>query len=140
MSLSIVLVTSTWGIPDQESVLLMGMALGLVWVAAVALYHTPVRLHAHTAFSYAWTRWLRPQSGRTEPTHEPRDAGTTGEPSRIAVIGYTTVSARKGMQTDDELAKQAEVISRACDRLGLALVEVAGDPRVERGLFRPKAL
>jgi hypothetical protein len=36
------------------------------------------------------------------------------------------------------LARQAEVIARACDRRGLVLLEMVGDPHDDRGPLRPK--
>ena len=58
--------------------------------------------------------------------------------SRVAVIGYATFSDRGGAESDDELARQAGVIARACDRRGLVLVEMVGDPDRDRGPLRPR--
>ena len=62
----------------------------------------------------------------------------SAEPARVAVIGYATFSDRAGAESDDELARQAGVIARACDRRGLVLVEMVGDPDHDRGPLRPK--
>ena len=66
--------------------------------------------------------------------HPPQSA----EPARVAVIGYATFSDRAGTESDDELAQQAAVIARACDRRGLVLVEMVGDPHLDRGPLRPR--
>jgi hypothetical protein len=53
-------------------------------------------------------------------------------------MGYATFSGHTGQESDDDLAKQAEVIARACIRHGLVLVEMVGDPHHRLGPIRPR--
>jgi hypothetical protein len=55
----------------------------------------------------------------------------------LAVVGYATFADRLGGESDEELAKQADVIARACERRGLVLVEMVSDPHLDRGPVRP---
>ena len=128
-------------------------ALGLAGVAALALR----RLHALSlggpqshrgrrrpaapaSLRAPWRGGLgsrRARSSAPPAKGEPAPAGPT-EPTRVAVIGYATFSDRTGTESDDDLVKQAEIIARACDRRGLVLVEMVGDPHDDRGPLRPK--
>ena len=90
-----------------------------------------------------WRGWLGSRRGRSSASpaeREPAPAAPaqSAEPARVAVIGYATFSDRARTESDDELAQQAEVIARACDRRGLVLVEMVGDPDHDRGPLRPK--
>ena len=127
-------------------------ALGLAGVAALALrrphelgWGTPSRIVA------AGGRPSRPRcarrggvgwilAGHVQAHPRPREPApaASAEPARVAVIGYATFSDRAGAESDDELARQAGVIARACDRRGLVLVEMVGDPDHDRGPLRPK--
>jgi hypothetical protein len=87
-----------------------------------------------------WRGWLgsrRARSSAPPAEREPAPAAPA-EPTRVPVIGYATFSDRAGTESDDGLAQQAEVIARACDRRGLVLVEMVGDPHHDRGLIRAK--
>ena len=53
-------------------------------------------------------------------------------------MGYATFPDRPGEESDDELAKQADVIARACAQRGLVLVEMVGDPHLDYGPVRPR--
>jgi DNA invertase Pin-like site-specific DNA recombinase len=53
----------------------------------------------------------------------------------MPVIGYTTFSGREGEQSEAELDRQTDLITRACDQRGLELVQVVGDPHTGRPLF-----
>ena len=84
-----------------------------------------------------WRRWLgsrRRRSGAPQAEEE----RTPAEPARVAVIGYATFSDRAGKESDDDLAKQAEVIARACDRRGLVLLEMISDPDHDQWPVRPR--
>jgi hypothetical protein len=87
-----------------------------------------------------WRGWLA--SRRARPSAPPAEAqpapAQSAAAARVAVIGYATFSDRAGAESDDELARQAGVIARACDRRGLVLVEMVGDPDHDRGPLRPK--
>jgi hypothetical protein len=128
-------------------------ALGLAGVAALALRrpqelwlgdaqpHSGRRRRPELATLCApWRGWLgsrRARSSAPPAGGEPAPA-QSAEPARVAVIGYATFSDRAGAESDDELARQAEVIARACDRRGLVLLEMVGDPHDDRGPLRPK--
>ncbi len=87
-----------------------------------------------------WRGWLgsgRARSSAPAAGAEPAPA-QSAESARVAVIGYATFSERAGAGSDDELARQAGVIARACDRRGLVLVEMVGDPDRDRGPLRPR--
>ena len=128
-------------------------ALGLAGVAALASWRVRElvlgdaephsgggRPYEVVALCAPWRRWLgscRRRSGMSAADGEPAAAEPTAS-ARVPVIGYATFSRRAGAGSDDELAKQAEVIARACDRRGLVLVEMVGDPHHDRGPLRPK--
>jgi hypothetical protein len=128
-------------------------ALGLAGVAALALRrphelalgnaqpHRGRRRPAEPATLCAPRRsWLGPRRARssTPPAEGEPAPAQPAEPARVAVIGYATFSDRAGAESDDELARQAGVIARACDRRGLVLLEMVGDPDHDRGPLRPK--
>jgi resolvase-like protein len=128
-------------------------ALGLAGVAALALRrphelalgnaqpHRGRRRPAEPATLCApWRSWLGPRRARssTPPAEGEPAPAQPAEPARVAVIGYATFSDRAGAESDDELARQAGVIARACDRRGLVLLEMVGDPDHDRGPLRPK--
>jgi DNA invertase Pin-like site-specific DNA recombinase len=87
-----------------------------------------------------WRGWWGSRRARSSapPAEEEPAPAAPAEPARVAVIGYTTFSDRAGAESDDELAKQAAIIARACDRRGLVLVEMVGDPDHDRGPLRPR--
>ena len=127
-------------------------ALGLAGVAALAL-RRPHELVAGGRPAASWPAggrsgrrrcarrggvgWVLGGRVQAHPGAEPVPA-QSAEPARVAVIGYATFSDRAGAESDDELARQAGVIARACDRRGLVLVEMVGDPDHDRGPLRPK--
>jgi hypothetical protein len=135
------------------SIVLALAALGLAGMAALALLR-PRELTLGDAQQHRgrrrppepstlcapWRAWLGSLRGRSSapPAEEEPAPAAPAEPARVAVIGYATFSDRAGTESDDELAKQAAVIARACDRRGLVLVEMVGDPHRDRGLIRPK--
>jgi hypothetical protein len=131
------------------SIVVAFAALGLACVAALALRRPrelwatvwqrgPRRPVEPAALWAPWRGWLGSRRARSSaPPAEPVPA-QLAEPARVAVIGYATFSDRAGAESDDELARQAGVIARACDRRGLVLVEMVGDPDHDRGPLRPK--
>jgi hypothetical protein len=129
-------------------------ALGLPGVAALALWRPSLRPRAlvlmaaqplpgerrppDLATQYApWRRWWGARGGR--PSAPPSEAepapAPSAEPARVPVIGYATFP---GEESDEELAKQADVIARACDQRGLVLLEMVGDPHLNRGPVHPR--
>ena len=63
----------------------------------------------------------------------PRVAPAPPAEPRVPVIGYATFSDRGGQAVAmTSSARQAGVIARACDRRGLVLVEMVGDPHHDR--------
>jgi hypothetical protein len=128
-------------------------ALGLAGVAALALWR-PRELWLGDAQPYRGRRrppepatlcaprwgWWGSRRGRSSAPPAAREPAPaqSAESARVAVIGYATFSERAGTKSDDELARQAAVIARACDRRGLVLVEMVGDPHHDRGPLRPK--
>jgi hypothetical protein len=136
MSTSIVHALSVVGMHGARGVLVivLGLALFLA-VAAVALWQ-PMRRHAGVLMESlgqgpralgwlsAWPRGMRTGRAAVDTVVEeqslPRRDGSSG----VAVIGYATLSRHAGKRFDQELAKQAKVIARACDQRGLVLVEV----------------
>ena len=144
MSFSIVLVLGALGVPGVDVVLAMAVTLGLSSVVAWSLSR-PDRLPLALARAGANRRcndrrpaatatWLSPWR-RSRAAGAPAPAWT--EARRIPVIGYATFIGREGERSDEELARQAAVIARACDRRGLVLLEVVGDPHHERRLVAP---
>ena len=132
-------------------------ALGLPGVAALALWRPSLRLRARVLMAAQalpggrrspdlptlcapWRRWWGARGGR--PSAPPSEAepapAPSAEPARVPVMGYATFPDRPGEESDDELAKQADVIARACDQRGLVLVEMVGDPHLDRGPVRPR--
>jgi hypothetical protein len=138
MSVSIVLALAALGLP--------GLAVLVLWrpslrpLAAVGPRGGGRRRRESAALSAPWRRWWGAREGRPgapPPETEPAPA-PSAEPARVSVIGYATFSDRSGEGSDDELAKQADVIARACDRLGLVLVEMVGDPHHAGGPVGPR--
>jgi len=85
----------------------------------------------------SWRRAMR--SGRAAP--EPAvgvasPAARGGGPAGMPVIGYATLSGRVLEECDDDLAGQAEVIARACQQRGMALVEVVREAPTGQGPLR----
>jgi len=157
MSISIVLWAGAVWAPGVEAVLVVAVASGLCLAAAVALCQlapvvhplTPVetqsvqsdrRQSAAASLSRFWPGWLRPQNAGDDPVAQASLAEAAVELERVPVIGYATFSARAGEEPDEDLARQAEVVARACDRRGLALLEMVGDPPQGRRVFRPRLL
>jgi hypothetical protein len=92
------------------------------------------RLRESAALSAPWRRWWGARKGRpSAPAPE-----TAPVPAGVPVMGYATFSDRAGEGPDDELARQADVIARACDRCGLVLVEMVGDPHHAGGPVGPR--
>jgi hypothetical protein len=128
-------------------------ALGLAGVAALALWrlrelmlgdaqpHPGGRRPSEVvALCAPWRRWLgscRRRSGMSAADGEPAAAEPKAS-APVPVIGYATFSRRAGAGSDDEVAKQAEVIARACDRRGLVLLEIVRDPHHDQGPVRPR--
>lgn len=151
MSSSIVQALRVFGVPGTGEVLVITLALGLF--LAVALWRPVRRRHAIVVAGgdepLAATRrpWLAclsawPRPNRAHEGHPaPEPAATeSGERGGVPVIGYATLSGGSSEQSDEELAKQADVIARACERRGLSLVEVVREPdsapgREPLGLF-----
>src|SRR3954451_6766365 len=151
MSSSILLTFGAFSVLGVEAVV---MALGLFVAVAVALRQPTPGPHAVVlvdeeplggdqrplALAAVFSRW---RSRRRRPAAQQaeghRPAAGAAEPARLPVIGYATFSARAGKESEEELDKQAEVIARACDQRGLALLEVVGDPHTDRGLVRPRS-
>ena len=137
------------------SIVLALAALGLPGLAALALWRSISRPRAlavagphpgrrcapgRAALCAPWRRWWGARTGRPTPPSEtePAQAPSSVEPARVPVMGYATFSDHVGEDSDDELAKQADVIARACDQRGLVLVEMVGDPHHDRGPVRPR--
>jgi resolvase-like protein len=86
------------------------------------------------ALSVPWRRWWGARRERpSAPASETEPA-----PVGVPVMGYATFSDRAGEGSDDELARQADVIARACERRGLVLVEMVGDPHHAGGPVGPR--
>jgi hypothetical protein len=132
------------------SFVLVLAALGLAGVAALALLrprklaladaqsHPGGRRPAELATLCApWLRWLGARVGRpSAPAAE--DETALSQPARVPVMGYATFSDDAEQESDDDLAKQAEVIARACGQRGLVLLEMVGDPHHNRGPIYPR--
>jgi len=159
MSNSIVLWAGAMGAPGVEAVLVMAVALGLCSAAAVALCQLAPHVHplppvntqavqpdrrqsAAASLSRLWPRWLPPRNVRTgdDPAAQESLVDTPAELERVPVIGYATFSAQADKEPDEDLARQAEVVARACERRGLRLLEMVGDPHQGRRVFRPGLL
>jgi hypothetical protein len=155
MSSSIVLSLRMLGMPDgAEEVLVMAVALGLFLAVAVSLWRPMQRRRAVASVDVEPAcdgRRLRPGAllshwPRSTPAAGGRPAadravGTpqapgSAEPAGIPVIGYVTLPDRAGTESDEQLAKQAEIIARACERHGLVLLEVVSDTYSGQGLGR----
>jgi hypothetical protein len=137
----------------SSSIVLALAALGLPGVAALALLRPrelmlgdaqphpggrrPPEQATHRAPRRRWFGSRRGRSSAPPAEGEPAPA-QPAEPTRVPVIGYATFSDRAGKESDDDLAKQAEVIARACDRRGLVLLEMVGDPHHDQGPVRPR--
>jgi hypothetical protein len=149
MSSLIVLSLRVFGMPDGAGeVLVMAVALGLVLAVAVALWRPTRRRHAVglvdgeslfggrrppalAALLSVWSRAMRAGRAAAAPSvGEPATAGPD-KPAGVPVIGYATVLGRAG-ETDAQLAKQAELIARACELRGLVLLEVVSDHTDDR--------
>ena len=154
MSSSIVLAVGA--LPGVEAVLVMAV-LGLFSAAALTMCQPAHRVHvvvrvddesghderrpaALPTLSVLWPgRWSL-RGRRTGSRGASPQAAPSEEPVRVPVIGYAMYSGGAGKEADEDLAKQAEVIGRACEQRGLTLVEMVGDPHEDRRLFRPKLL
>jgi hypothetical protein len=156
MSSSIVLALRVFGVPGAAEVLVMAVALGLFLVVALSrpvLRRQAIVLAAGDEppagarrlraleFLSGWPRPNRAQERgpAVEAVVAEPQATKSGESAGVPVIGYATLSG-SSEQSDEELAKQADVIARACERRGLALVEVVREPdsapgRERLGLF-----
>src|SRR3954447_7072964 len=67
-------------------------------------------------------RWWGVRGGRPSapPSAAQAAPGRSAERARLAVMGYATFPDHPGEESDEEeLAKQADVIARACERRGL---------------------
>ena len=131
-------------------------ALGLPGVAALALWRPSLRpralvlMAAHpfpggrrppdlAALCAPWRRWWGARGGRPtarRPEAEPAPA-PSAESARLPVMGYATFPDRPAEESDEELAKQADVIARACDQRGLVLLEMVSDPHLDGGPVHP---
>jgi hypothetical protein len=147
MSFSIVLALGALGVPGVDVVLAMAVTLGLSSVVAWSLgRRDPLPLALATAANRrsndrrpsATATWLSPWRRRSRSRAADAPAPVWTEARRIPVIGYATFTGREGKRSDEELARQAAVIARACDQRGLVLLEVVGDPHHERRLVAPK--
>ena len=155
MSSSIVLSLRMLGMPDgAEEVLVMAVALGLFLAVAVSLWRPMRRRRAVALVDVEPAcdgRRLRPRAllshwprstpaGGWRPAADPAvgtpQAPGSAEPAGIPVIGYVTLPDRAGTESDEQLAKQAEIIARACERHGLVLLEVVSDTCSGQGLGR----
>ena len=147
MSSSIVLALGALRVPGVDVVLAMAVTLVLSPVVAWSLSRLdPLPLTCATAGSNrrsndrrpsATATWLSPWRRRARSRAANAPAPDRTEARRIPVIGYATFTGREGMRSDEELARQAGVIVRACDQRGLLLLEVVGDPHNERRLVAP---
>jgi len=133
----------------SSSIVLALAALGLPGVAVLVLWRPSLRPLAvagpdrggrrrreSVALSAPWRRWWGARGGR--PSAPRTEAETEPVPVGVPVMGYATFSDRFGEGSDDELARQGDVIARACDRRGLVLVEMVGDPHHAGGPVGPR--
>jgi hypothetical protein len=140
MSFSIVLALAALGLPGLAALALWRPSLHPRALAVAGPHPGGRRPRESAALSAPWRRWWGARSGRPSappPETEPAPARSV-EPARVSVMGYATFSDRSGEESDDELAKQADVIARACDQRGLVLVEMVGDPHDDRGPVGPR--
>jgi hypothetical protein len=156
MSSSKVFALAALGLPDVAALHGAAVALGLISAVALALWRPSLRPRALVlaaqalpggrrprelaALSAPWRRWwasLRELPGKSPPEGDPAPA-PSAQPARVPVMGYATFSDNVGEESDDELARQADVIARACDQRGLVLVEMVGDPHHDQGPVRPR--
>jgi Resolvase, N terminal domain len=135
MSFSIVLALAALGLPGLAVLVLWRPSLRPLAVAVAGPLRGGRRARKSAAL---WQRWWGARGGRpsapppeTEPEPEPQPAG-------VPVMGYATFSDRFGAGSDDELARQGDVIARACERRGLVLVEMVGDPHHAGGPVGPR--
>jgi hypothetical protein len=151
MSSSILLAVGP--LPGVETVLVMAV-LGLFSAAALTMCQAAPRVHVvvpvhHesgrgerrplTASVLSTGRWSL-RGRRTGSRGASPQAAPSEEPGRVPVIGYATYSGGPGKEADEDLAKQARVIGRACEQRRLTLVRMVGDRHEDRQLFRPKLL
>jgi Resolvase, N terminal domain len=134
MSFSMLLAPDALGLPAMAALHVMAAMLGLFWAAALALWRPSLRPAELTMRCAPWRRWLGSRPGASQAEEEP----TPAEPGRVPVMGYVTYSERAGERSDDDLAKQADVIARACDQRGLVLLEMVGDPDHDQATVRPR--
>ena len=148
MSSLIVLALGALGVPGVDVVLAMAVTLGLSSVVAwslgrpdplpLALAWAGAHRRSNDRRPSATATWLSPWRRRSRSRAAGAPAPVWTEARRIPVIGYATFIGREGKRSDEELARQAAVIARACDQRGLVLLEVVGDPHHERRLVAPK--
>jgi len=146
MSSSIVLALGALGVPGVDVVLAMAVTLGLssvvVWSLGrpdpLPLAPDSANCRSNDRRPSATATWLSPWRRRSRSRAEDAPSPVWTEARPIPVIGYATFTGRGGKRSDEELARQAEVIARACEQRGLVLLEVVGDPHNERRLFAPK--
>ena len=131
-------------------------AVGLLGLAALALWRPGLRARVLVLMAalpllggrrppdlatrcVPWRRWWGARGGRPSapPSEGQAGPGRSAEPAGLPVVGYATFADRLGEGSDEELAKQADVIARACERRGLVLVEMVSDPHLDRGPARP---
>jgi hypothetical protein len=141
--------------PDgAEEFVVMAVALGLFVAVAVSLWRPMRRRRAVALVDVEPAcdgRRLRPRAllshwsrstpaGGERPAADPAmgepQAARSAEPAGITVIGYVTLPDRAGTESDEHLAKQAQIIARACERRGLVLLEVVSDTHSGQGLVR----
>ena len=150
MSSSIVPALRVFGMPGAVEVLVMTVALGLLLAGA---FLRPLRRRQAIvlvagdepfagarrprtlAFLLGWPNRARERRLAVEAVVAESGATGSGERAGVPVIGYATLSG-PGEESDEELAKQADVIARACERRGLVLVEVVREP--DRGAGRER--
>jgi DNA invertase Pin-like site-specific DNA recombinase/peptidoglycan hydrolase-like protein with peptidoglycan-binding domain len=139
MSASMLFPPDALGLPALAALHVMAVVLGLFAAAALALRRPSLCPAELATLCAPWWRWLRSRGGRPDTAlseGEPAPA-QLGEPDRVPVMGYATFADRAGQESDDDLAKQADVIARACDQRGLLLVEMVSDPHHHSGPVRP---
>ena len=154
MSASIVLSLRVLGMPDGAGgVLVTAVAPGLFLAVAMSLWR-PMRRRAVALADAEPPGDGRRRPGRALLSPWPRSTAAGGErpdadaavgespgsraaePAGIPVIGYVTLPIGAGKESDEQLARQAEIIARACARHGLVLLEVVSDPHGAQGLVR----